>query len=303
MARSLAGALVAAVATIAFAALGRQPAREGDTGDEVVTLRAPVEGSALVRGGKFRMGSEVPEIVQAQHMCRDDRGGRDCDSTLFSDEMVAHDVTLHDFWIDRTEVTNRAYRRCVTAGSCQALTNAGALRWTAVDDEPATLVSWSDAERFCRWRGARLPSEAEWERAARGMSGRVYPWGNVYNPQIVNHGRLSLIDVDRLDDGDGFAELAPVASFVAGATREGVHDLAGNVAEWVSDWYARGYAEPDSVDPQGPPQGDFKVIRGGSYRDARAWLRGAARGKEIPSIAQPWLGFRCAKTATASQEP
>jgi formylglycine-generating enzyme required for sulfatase activity len=99
-----------------------------------------------------------------------------------------------------------------------------------------------------------------------------------------------------LDDADGFAELAPVAWFGSGRTPEGVHDLAGNVAEWVSDWYAESYAEPELRDPVGPPSGVFRVVRGGSFRDGRAWLRGAARQKELPTLGRPWIGFRCARS-------
>jgi formylglycine-generating enzyme required for sulfatase activity len=215
--------------------------------------------------------------------------------------MVAHEVMLSDFFIDRTEVTNRDYRRCIAVGVCDAPRDRGALRWTQRDDHPVTLVTWSDADRYCRWRGARLPSEAEWERAARGLNGRVFPWGNVFNPYLVNHGRPGRID--RLDDRDGYAELAPVASFVAGATTEGIYDLAGNVEEWVADWYAEGYVEPQKRDPRGPALGNFRVVRGGSYRDGRAWLRGAARNRALPSVALPWVGFRCASDARSKGSP
>ncbi len=273
------------------------PARGADAAEEVVVLRAPPDGRVLIKASRFRMGSEIPEVAAAQQMCKGDAAGAECESTLFADEMLAHDVKLGPYWLDRTEVTNAAYRRCVRAGACDAPRNAGAIRWTARDDDPVTLVSWNDAEHFCRWRGARLPTEAEWERAARGLSGRTFPWGNVFNPNLVNHGHLADGNSERLDDGDGFAELAPVASYPAGATREGVYDLAGNVEEWVADWYAEAYTDPETDDPRGPAVGNYRVIRGGSYRDGRAWLRGAARDKSVPSLSFPWLGFRCAKTA------
>jgi formylglycine-generating enzyme required for sulfatase activity len=271
--------------------------RQAHTNDEVVVLRAVPEGRVLIKGGTFKMGSEIGEIALAQKMCREDLPSGQCEATTFADEMVAHEVLLDAFWIDRTEVTNKAYRRCVEVGVCTAPRHAGAVRWSARDDHPVTLVTWADADRFCRWRGARLPTEAEWERAARGLRGRIFPWGNVYNPNLLNHGRVALIEVDRLDDGDGFAELAPVASFVAGATSEGVHDLAGNVEEWVADWYAEGYADPDTHNPRGPTIGNYRVVRGGSFRHGRAWLRAAARDKAIPSLSEPWRGFRCAADA------
>lgn len=251
----------------------------------------------LLRGGVFRIGSELAEVSNAQRACREDLHRDACAPNLFSDEMIAHDVTLSDFWLDRTEVTNAAYARCVEVGACSGPSHAGAEQWRSRANEPVTLVTWHDAERYCRWRGARLPTEAEWERAARGPSRRVYPWGNVYAPLIANHGRASLVETERLDDGDGFAELAPVASFPAARTPEGVLDLAGNAAEWVADWYAEGYTEPEAVDPQGPTSGTVKSFRGGGYLDSRAWLRGATRGRALPSASTTWLGFRCAMSA------
>jgi formylglycine-generating enzyme required for sulfatase activity len=238
-------------------------------------------------------------------MCEWEPRGSECDDRQrfpsgFADELEPHWVTLDDFWLDRTEVTNAAYRRCVEAGVCAAPGYAAARAWTSGDHRPATLVSWFDANAYCRWRGARLPTEAEWERAARGWSKRRYPWGNVFNRQIVNHGKFSF---DPLDDGDGFAELAPVASFVQGLTLEGIADLAGNAEEWVADWYAPGYSADDAINPSGPQTGDVRVVRGGSYQSGRAWLRGAARSFDLPSRRRAWRGFRCARSPAGSGPP
>lgn len=268
-----------------------------DSDGVVVTLHEPIDGQVLIAGGMVQLGSAVPEITQAQRMCREELRRDACDSSLFSDEMLAHDVVLSGYWLDRTEVTNEAYGRCVEAGACVPPAYPGARRWTAVPTQPATLVTWYDADRYCRWRGGRLPTEAEWERAARGMHRRTYPWGDVYAPLLSNHGRAALHEQDRLDDGDGFAELAPVGSFPAARTTEGVYDLAGNVEEWVADWYSESYADVDLRNPKGPSNGDFRVLRGGSFRDGRAWLRSARRHHELPSVAHPWVGFRCAKSA------
>lgn len=249
----------------------------------------------MIRGGHFRMGSTIAEIALAQATCRLEPLGRRCSTTLFANEMVAHEVMLADYWLDRTEVTNAAYSRCVEAGVCQAPSYAAAQAWRRQPDLPVTLVSWYDADRYCRWVGARLPTEAEHERAAAGWNKRRFPWGNVFNPRLANHGRFA---PEVLDDSDGFAELAPVGSFVQGRTPEGVVDLAGNVAEWVSDWYAPGYPEADVVDPRGPATGQEKVVRGGSYVSARAWLRSSCRGRDIPSRRRPWRGFRCARNSS-----
>ena len=156
---------------------------------------------------------------------------------------------------------------------------------------PQVLVSWNEALAYCRFRGGRLPTEAEWERAARGPAGRRYPWGDVFDRQRLNGGRFAL---DPFEARDGFVELAPVGSFLAGATPDGIHDLAGNVEEWVADWYAPEYPEATEVEPQGPTGGDEKVVRGGGYGHGAAWVRGAARSKDVPSARRAWRGFRCA---------
>jgi len=283
-----------AVAVVALPASAKRtserPERTGHAQEGRVVLQAPGPDRLLIRGGVFRMGSDVPEVIAAQAMCRLELLSRLCENDRFADEMVAHDVMVQDYWIGRTEVTNAAYRRCVAAGVCKTPRYAAAAGWNAKDDLPVTLVSWYDAASYCRWVGGRLPTEAEWERAARGWNRRRYPWGNVFNPKICNHGRFA---ANPLDDKDGYAELAPVASFPQGRTPEGVYDLAGNVEEWVADWYAPGYVEADMQDPLGPTTGDAKVVRGGSFKSGRAWQRGAARGRALPSSRRVQRGFRC----------
>ena len=277
-----------------------EPRRRAQAREGQVVLRAVGSEQVLIRGGHFRMGSTIPEVAQAQALCRAEPLGRECTATDFADEMTAHEVMVSDFWIDRTEVSCRNYQRCVEAGVCALPAHASSLSWDQVADLPITLVSWYDAVSYCRWVGGRLPTEAEWERTAKGWSGRTYPWGIVFNPKIANHGRFA---PDPLSDDDGFSELAPVASFPQGRTPEGVADLAGNVEEWVADWYAIGYAEADMVDPLGPETGDERVVRGGSYASGRAWLRSAARNKDLPSRRKPWRGFRCAKDAAGPKIP
>jgi formylglycine-generating enzyme required for sulfatase activity len=116
----------------------------------------------------------------------------------------------------------------------------------------------------------------------------------VFNAKILNHGRVA---IDPLDDKDGHLELAPVGSYPQGRTPEGLDDMAGNVEEWVADWYAQAYPEDDATDPRGPSIGDERVVRGGSFRDGRAWLRTTARGHDLPSARRAWRGFRCARSA------
>jgi sulfatase modifying factor 1 len=277
-------------------AAGRGADARAQTSDGTVILRTPGPAELLIRGGVFNMGSDIPAVATAQAACRHEPLRSACDATMFADEMVAHEIMLSDFWIDRTEVTNAAYDRCVAAGACTAPAYGAARNWNARSDWPVTLVSWYDGQAYCRWRGARLPTEAEWERVARGWSDRLYPWGNVFNPKICNHGRFAISPIGASDDRDGFSELAPVGSFPQGRSPEGVFDLAGNVEEWVSDWYAPHYAEAEMVDPSGPATGDFKVARGGSFLSGRPWLRTTARAADLPSARRAWRGFRCARS-------
>jgi formylglycine-generating enzyme len=274
-----------------------EPHAEAATTDGWAVLRAPGPLEILIRGGSFTMGSDTPAVARARELCELEPRGKECSNrelfpSLFADELEPHQVVLDDYWIDRTEVTCAAYRRCTEVGVCRGPSNTAARAWTARDDYPMSLVSWDDATTYCAWRGARLPTEAEWERAARGWSARAFPWGNVFNPMVLNHGRFAF---DPLDDGDGFAELGPVGSFPEGATPEGVLDLAGNVEEWVADWYAPSYPEQDTVNPKGPPTGDVRVIRGGSFQSGRPWLRATARSFDLPTRRRGWRGFRCAR--------
>jgi len=211
------------------------------------------------------------------------------------------------FGIDRTEVTQGAYSLCVAAGVCApSLVTATDPRLSGAT-LPVVGVSHREARQYCAFVGGRLPSEAEWERAARGAAPRRFPWGDLPNPKLANHGALdlgALFDPDTAepllgipDPSDGFAGLAPVGSFPASATPEGLLDLAGNVAEWVADRWSNGYSTAPVGNPQGPPSGALRVVRGGSYRHPLVFLRGSARDRRPPSAREPTIGFRCARDA------
>ncbi len=278
------------------------PAERAITGG-VVTLRSPGSQMIKIARSTFLMGSTGQDVLEAVADCaREPLGGR-CKEELFSDEEPEHRVTLSAYWLDRTEVTVADYDRCVKLRHCRAPSySQGAERFRKAR-YPVTFVRWRDARNYCRFRGGRLPTEAEWERAARGSTGRRYPWGSFYNSHRVNHGRLGL---DRTDARDGYAELAPVGSFPSGKTPDGFLDLAGNVAEWVEDRYATRYPDGAVTNPKGPAlgatgTGSARVVRGGNFADPSAWLRGAARTGVEPDTQAPYFGFRCAKSPRGKQ--
>jgi sulfatase modifying factor 1 len=255
-------------------------------------------GSRMIRvaGSSFFMGSTETEVIDSTLLCEREPLATTCDEATFANEVARHHVTLSGFFLDRTEVTVADYFVCVRLGRCKAPPYEQGARRFQRANFPVTLVTWDEARNFCHFRGARLPREAEFERAARGQTGRRFPWGDFANGHLANHGRLGL---DTSDAGDGFSELAPVGSFRAGRTPDGFLDLAGNAAEWVEDLYATQYSEQDAVDPTGPDPANAtsaRIARGGGFDSPMAWLRGAARVALSPSERRPSLGFRCARS-------
>jgi eukaryotic-like serine/threonine-protein kinase len=210
-------------------------------------------------------------------------GSTDADTGAAGDEKPQHTVTLDAFWIDRTEVTADQYRACVAAGKCGQPRCAGAGK----GDHPVACVSWQDAASYCAWAGRRLPTEAEWEKAARGADGRKYPWGNA-SPDCarVNY---------RGKEGGCVGGTAAVGSYPAGASPYGALDMVGNVWEWVNDWYQPGYyGSSPGGNPQGPPAGASRVLRGGAWYYGGPYLRAAGRHYHVPTYQHYGIGFRCA---------
>ena len=203
--------------------------------------------------------------------------GCEAGAACAADAQPVHEVELAAFAIDPTEVTEAAYAACVADGGCEPIDGAG-----DAADLPVANTSWTDASAYCAWRGARLPTEAEWERAARGGDARRFPWGD--DPATCSRAAL---------DGCGAGPVA-VAS-LDGEGPFGTADLVGNVAEWVADYYQSDYyAQAPASNPSGPTAGGERVIRGGSWLDDPAAAAAWTRRHADPLNRQPDLGFRCA---------
>jgi formylglycine-generating enzyme required for sulfatase activity len=263
------------------------------------TPSAPPADMVHVPAGEFTMGSTDAEVDSALALCNEYYG--DCERSWFEDEQLVHTVYLDAFYIDKTEVTNAQYQRCVEAGDCQAPTTCDWGEPTYGDaskaDHPVVCVNWNDAQAYCAWAGARLPTEAEWERAARGGDGRVYPWGNTFDGSKVNFcDKNCSADWKDASVDDGYAGTAPVGSYPDGVGPYGALDMAGNVWEWVADWYdSCYYASSPESNPEGLASGDYPVFRGGSWNDYVARVRAALRRRPAPDVTPRLVGFRCAR--------
>ncbi len=287
------------------AAQATSPAQVWDVGDMYIR---PVDGMVMVYApaGEFKMGADAAGLKYALQLCKQ-YGGKDaiatCRRDVFLNEQPAHTVVLDSFWIDGTEVTNGQYRRCVEAAGCTLPVNPGSYTRpsyygeSAYDDYPVVWVTWQQATDYCGWAGARLPTEAEWEYAARGPEGRIFPWGNAFDGTRLNYcdARCKAGPNDPSVD-DGYPDTAPVGSFPAGASWCGAQDMAGNVREWVADWYAR-YPARQEVNPQGPASGESRIPRGGCWLDTPDDARSTNRGENAPDYTRHKVGFRCAMDA------
>jgi eukaryotic-like serine/threonine-protein kinase len=238
----------------------------------------------LVPEGIFRMGTEEGE----------------------ADERPSHLVRISPFFIDETEVTNGAYAQCVDAGACNPPSQPRATTYEryygnpAFANYPVIFVDWFQARNFCDWRGGRLPSEAEWEKAAGFDPDQAiilrYPWGEAFDGVKVNFCDANCSRPNNNPSfNDGYADTAPVGTYPDGRSPLGMYDMSGNVMEWVSDWYDRRfYVDSTDTNPLGPPEGEFRALRGGSWLSAEEDLFVYVRSSFDPTVTRANLGFRCA---------
>ena len=221
-------------------------------------------------------------------------GSLDSDPQASINEKPQHKVDLSGYWMDKTEVTNAMYAKCVQAGACPvkimdiSFTRDSYYGNAEYDNYPVIYVTWDEAQTYCTWAGRSLPTEAEWEVAARGPDRRKYPWGN------------SAANCNLLNFGGGLAnyctgDTTAVGKYPQGASPYGILDMAGNVWEWVADWYGSNYLVEPHQDPLGFPTGENRVIRGGSWFNNTEYIRTTFRTNHSPDDATEYIGFRCAR--------
>jgi formylglycine-generating enzyme required for sulfatase activity len=209
-----------------------------------------------------------------------------------SDEKPVHKVTLDAFWIDQTEVTNAMYAKCVADGGACPPPSATRSEMrddyygvSEFDNYPVVYVNWSQANTYCSWAKRRLPTEAEWEKAARGMDGSTYPWGN------------NAPNVNLLNYNSNVGDTTMVGKYPNGKSFYGAYDMAGNVWEWVNDWYGKTYYKNSPAsNPLGPDTDVYRVYRGGSWKGDYNSVRSAYRYGSGPSGTSDEIGFRCASS-------
>jgi sulfatase modifying factor 1 len=232
------------------------------------------ESRVLIPAGEFYMGSEEAS----------------------NDAMPVRKVYLDSFYMDKYEVTFAQFYVFIDLTGHRKERLAGYLSSSVIEDMPLFIqpfnpivgVSWDDAVDYCQWKGKRLPTEAEWEKAARGTDRRKWPWGNEERSENAN-----------LLGNDGARYTSPVNQFSRDVSPFGVHDMAGNVMEWVADWYSQdSYRLLPARNPVGVPDGERRIIRGASWNDSIKRAQTSIRFKMYPEYRDVTIGFRCAKTGS-----
>ena len=266
------------IGVICLGAVAPQYLKAGQAGSSIEASRG-LDGAPMVMipAGPFTMGSD-----DGPH-----------------NERPAHTVTLDAYSIDRYEVTLGLYRKFLEEGKYDAPPTWDDEAATSAEDRPAIGMRWESAAAYCRWAGKRIPTEAEWEKAARGTDGRRYPWGEMQPfVDIANYNRgMWVSEAITLMAVTGGLEGMSVRHGLkeGGKSPFGVFHMAGNAAEWVADWYERDYYQKSPErNPSGPMTGEKRVLRGGSWADVPSALRTTARFSAEPNFEDRTIGFRCA---------
>lgn len=296
------------------------PTLSGATGGAASPSGLTLTELVAIRGGSFVMGTKPEEAARAIEDCVDRDKGNNCQPGWVEDSIPEHTVYISNFSIERFEVTHAQFVAFLNTLGASAHLNGcegnpcakskleepnshiefDGVRYVVVtsslyDNRPITFVTWWGAKKYCEYVGRRLPTEAEWEYAARGNDGRLYPWGSAWDPNYaltsrpVNTGGPNEIQLYPQD-------LSPF----------GVRNMAGNVSEWVADWYdAAAYrtTPPNAIDPKGPPSGTRKVARGGDWDALPLFARSVHRRDGDPLGATGYLGFRCASNQSVIATP
>ncbi len=277
--------------TGALADRARTYLKEAEKADGTVRAKTP-KGMVLIPEGFFIMGSN--------HHGEDER--------------PEHKVFVDAFFMDETEATNQDYaaflnsvadpkdrKKFFKAQKFSTIISDGRRYWpvAGAEEYPANSVTWFGAKAYCEWKEKRMPTEAEWEKAARGPEGLIFPWGN--EPPTHDHARY----FQTWTQEQGFRTLMPVKSMPKGKSPFGLYHMLGNVKEWVDDWFDREYYKQEShkVNPVSPLGGEFKVLKGGSWRDLKSVLYSSFRNNSFPGSGLDDYGVRCAKSADGKLAP
>jgi len=236
-------------------------------GNQLVQIRFDLQdhmNQVYIPAGEFRMGQNTGFIGY-----------------------TAHKVYLDAYWIDQTDVTNAMYAICLQAGQCrQPARYDQYFDNPKYADYPVVYVNWYAAQAFCRWRGGNLPTEAQWEKAARGLDGRPYPWGT------------GAPDISLLNYNGDHQDIVSAYNYLIGLSPYGLLQMSGNVRQWTFDWYQRDYYSISPYkDPMGPDRGQYKSLRGGAFNDNSDEVKTYYRAYHQPTSAGQDRGFRCVMEA------
>lgn len=281
-------------------------------GQRFVLAQPTLPPRMYIAAGWFTMGASLDDVTYARRLCVSERsatavGLRGCGSEdLFSNETPARRVYLSAYRLDRFEVSHAELTDCVESGACELPEVSSQHPGLSRPEHPASGIRWSTARALCRHRGGRLPSEAEWERAARGDSSRRFPWGSAYNERLANHGEPNLsfdASAGRPSGGDGYPFAAAVGAFEQSASVEGLVQMAGNVWEWTADAYAPLSAQAARVRPMQEAGAGQRVVRGGSFRTPAFTLRVTHREGRDAGQGFADVGVRCAYDVQTRHSP